>query len=396
MFLLYEKGDPHNPVNYRPIALLKTVYKILASYGAHTLTYYATTYHFDNNTQYGGLPNHRTTDNIYTMIANLSLHPDMYHLYLDLKKAFNAVPHQALWHILSNYNIPHSIINIIQNLYACPRDFPFVNGFALFAADCIRGLRQGCPMSPILFNLLVDPIINSIQSLLPKHEFNDLFSLLDDIALQTTSHTTLHNVLHFLHIQGPRYGLSFNTTKSELHALNNATHITIRISLTQHFSTFTNPRIVYKYLGTYLFNKQQNPSMLQLLLNSIHAFFANISTLFLTHNEIIKLSNIQLIPTFAYRLIYNSLPQPDLDKLDITIWRHISKFGKLSFRTPNKTKYSSPHTQGLNITKNSIVTDIPAINHILRYTHNDGPSHPNERVTYTFATNPLIPTPYNS
>ena len=238
-FLLYKNGDPHNPTNYRPIALLNTLYKIIASYGAHTLTYYATTYHLTNNTEYSGLPNHRTTDHIYTMIANLSLHPDMYHLYLDLNKAFNSVPHRALWQILSNYNIPHSIINLIQNSYACPHDFPVVNGFALFAAHCIRGLRQGCPMSPILFNLFVDPIINHIQSLLPKQEFNDLFSFIDDIALQTTSHATLHKVPHFLFVQGPRYGPSFNTTKSELHALNNATHITIRIGPTRHFSTFT-------------------------------------------------------------------------------------------------------------------------------------------------------------
>ena len=112
-------------------------------------------------------------------------------------------------------------------------------------------------MSPILFNFFVDPIVNHIHSSLPKHEFNDLFSIINDIAVQTTSHTTLHNVLHFDVIQGPRYGLPFNTTKSELHALNNATHITIRISTTQHFSTFTddgNPRVFHKYLGTRFFN----------------------------------------------------------------------------------------------------------------------------------------------
>ena len=60
------------------------------------------------------------------------------------------------------------------------------------------------------------------------------------------------------------------------------------------------PEPFRKNLGTYVFNKQQNPSMLTLLLNTIHAFFANRSILPLTHNEIIKLSNIQLIPTLAY------------------------------------------------------------------------------------------------
>ena len=44
IFLLYKKGDPHNRINYRPIALLNTLSKIIPSYGTHTLTYYATTH----------------------------------------------------------------------------------------------------------------------------------------------------------------------------------------------------------------------------------------------------------------------------------------------------------------------------------------------------------------
>ena len=151
-------------MNYRPITLLNSIYKILASYGASTLTYYSTTYKLTNYTQYGGLPNHRTSDHIFSMIANLSLHPDIYHLYLDLNKAFSSVPHNALWKILSNYNIPTYLINLSKNLYAAPYDHPIVSGFALFAAHCFRGLRQGCPMSPILFNLPHTPTWSLVSS----------------------------------------------------------------------------------------------------------------------------------------------------------------------------------------------------------------------------------------
>ena len=48
--------------------------------------------------------------------------------------------------------------------------------------------------------------------------------------------------------------------------------------------------------------------MYPLLVITIHSFLTNLSTLPLTHKEIIKLSNIQLIPTLTYCLIYNSLP----------------------------------------------------------------------------------------
>ena len=73
----------------------------------------------------------------------------------------------------------------MKNLYAAPYDYPIVNGFALSAAHCIRGLRQGCPMSPIFFNLFIDPIILHIETLIPTQELNAHFSFIDDIALQT-------------------------------------------------------------------------------------------------------------------------------------------------------------------------------------------------------------------
>ena len=386
IFLLYKKHDPHNPINYRPIALLQTIYKILASYAATALTFYATKYNLLHHSQYGGIPNHRTTDHIFTMISNISLHPDIYHLYLDLNKAFNSVPHQALWQILHNYNFPKHIISLIQNLYSHPADYPTVNGFSLFAAMTIRGLRQGCPMSPILFNLFIDPIIRKLSSLLPSHTFSALFSFIDDIALQTACPKILHTALSFLFNVGPKYGLSFNATKSELHALNNAPHLTIRISSTTHFSTFDQhgkQRQYYKYLGVFFFTSQQNQQMFLLLKNLVNSFFTNLLPLSLSHTELIKLSNIQLIPILAYRLIYNSLINKLLDTLDHSIWLNIASQGKLSLRTPNKTKYSPRHTLGLGITKISHVTHTQAINHFLRYTSNEGPPTSNRSIQHT-------------
>ena len=152
--------------------------------------------------------------------------------------------------------------------------------------------------------------------------------------------------------------------------------MTIRITPTLHFSTCDtngNPRLFYKYLGTYFFNKQQNQNMLALLNNTITSFFNNLASLPLTHTEIIKLSNIQLIPTLTYRLIYNSLPPSDISTLDTKIWTHIAKQGKLSLRTPNKTKYSPRHTLGLHITKLSDRIHTQTINHTTRYLRNECP-----------------------
>ena len=373
--LLYKKGNPHDPINYRPIALLNTVYKILASYATTCLTYYSAHYILINS-QYGGIPHHRTTDHIYSMISNLSIHRNLYHLHLDLNKAFNSVPHEALWRILHNYNFPKQLITLIQLLYSWPADYPAVNNFSLFAAMTLRGLRQGCPMSPILFNLFIDPILRSLKHLLPKNVFHELFSFIDNIALQTPSPKVVHTTLKLLFTVGPKYGLSFKASKSELHALNDIPHITIRITPSLHFSTCDtngNPRLFCKYLGTHFFNKQQNQNMLALLTNTITSFFNNLAPLPLTHTQVIKLSNIQIIPTLTYRLIYNSLTSSDIHILDTKIWTHIANQGKLSLRTPNKTKYSPRHALGLDITKPSDRIHIQPMKHTSQYLRKEGP-----------------------
>ena len=199
--------------------------------------------------------------------------------------------------------------------------------------------------------------------------------------------TTMAVALSFLFTIGPKYGLSFNASKSELHALNNSPNVTIRISSTLSFSTCnpdTNqPRSHYKYLGVYFFNNQQNKHMLLLLNNTITSFFTNLLSLHLSHTELIKLTNCQLIPTLAYRLNYNSLPYESLDTLDHSIWKHIAYQRKLSKRTPNKTKYSPRHTFGLGITKLSQVTHTQTVNHCLRYTLNEGPPTANKTVQHT-------------
>ena len=80
----------------------------------------------------------------------------LYHLYIDFNKAFNSVPLRALWTTLRGYGLPEALISSIQRLYDHATDQPLINGSTTEGHPQLRGVRQGCPLSPLLFILYLN------------------------------------------------------------------------------------------------------------------------------------------------------------------------------------------------------------------------------------------------
>ena len=68
VILLLWKGDVINPVHYRPIALLNSVYKIIATHANRELLATAIEHSIIHPTQFGGLPNRRCQDHILNLL----------------------------------------------------------------------------------------------------------------------------------------------------------------------------------------------------------------------------------------------------------------------------------------------------------------------------------------
>ena len=81
---------------------------------------------------------------------------DLYHVLLDFKKAFDKVWHAALWATMKKYDISTKLICVIKNLYDKATSAVLFNGST---GDCFRttvGVRQGCLLSPTLFNIFLE------------------------------------------------------------------------------------------------------------------------------------------------------------------------------------------------------------------------------------------------
>ena len=84
---------------------------------------------------------------------------NLYHVFIDFKKAFDSVWHEALWATMRKYNINASIIRAIENLCDKAESAVLFNGSTGEWFRTTVGVRQGCLLSPTLFNIFLERIM---------------------------------------------------------------------------------------------------------------------------------------------------------------------------------------------------------------------------------------------
>ena len=83
---------------------------------------------------------------------------------MDFKKTYSSVQHHILWGKLVKQVISKKLMSILQKMYTDIFCIVKVNGF-LSEKFCYKiGVRQGCILSPLLFNLFIDDITKISQS----------------------------------------------------------------------------------------------------------------------------------------------------------------------------------------------------------------------------------------
>ncbi|GFS24479.1 retrovirus-related Pol polyprotein LINE-1 [Elysia marginata] len=84
---------------------------------------------------------------------------ELHHVFIDFKKAFDRVWHEALSSTMRKYNVNSNLINVIENLYNKATSTVFYNNNI---GDWFRitvRVRQGCLLSPTLFNIFLERIM---------------------------------------------------------------------------------------------------------------------------------------------------------------------------------------------------------------------------------------------
>ena len=84
-------------------------------------------------------------------------------LSIDAEKAFDKIQHPFLIKTLQSVGIEGTFLNLIKAIYEKPTASIILNGEKLEAFPLRSGTRQGCPLSPLLFNIVLEVLATAIR-----------------------------------------------------------------------------------------------------------------------------------------------------------------------------------------------------------------------------------------
>ena len=81
---------------------------------------------------------------------------------IDAEKAFDKIQHPCMIKTLQKMGIEGIYLNIVKVIYNKPTANIILNGEKLKAFPLRSGTRQGCPLSPLLFNIVLEVLATAI------------------------------------------------------------------------------------------------------------------------------------------------------------------------------------------------------------------------------------------
>lgn len=164
--LIPKKGKDHSDcANYRPISLLNTDIKMYARIMALRLHWYINKLVHPDQT--GFMSGRLAADNIRRLLhvihESRACSTPAAVLSLDAEKAFDRLERDYLWSVLDAYGFSKGFVNMIKVLYKNPTASVITNGVHSLPFNLQRGTRQGCPLSPMLFALSLEPLAQLIR-----------------------------------------------------------------------------------------------------------------------------------------------------------------------------------------------------------------------------------------
>ena len=223
---LHKAGSKMDPDNYRGISLLSCFAKYFSAILNLRLTKFAIDKNIFSKSQLGFLQGCRTSD-AHLILSNLVEYyckkrgQYIFGCFVDFKKAFDSIPRYKLFQKLLDHNINGKFYDCLVNMYSDDISCIKIGDTITPSFITNQGVKQGCILSPTLFNIFLSDIQASLETPICdpvqlKENLNiGCIIWADDILLMSRTEAGLQNMLSALNEYTAINGMTINTKKTQ-------------------------------------------------------------------------------------------------------------------------------------------------------------------------------------
>ena len=228
---IFKKESTKDPDNYRGLAIGSTFAKLFSFIMLKRLVEFIDIKKLISPQQIGFMKGKGTSDHIFLIqtivekVVNKNK-KKLYAVFIDFKKAYDTVNRELLMKKLKNLGINGVFMRNIEAMYQNTEYCLKLKNGHTPAIKSNLGLKQGCPLSPMLFNLYIDDIKDifddkcdpiTVQNMKLNH-----FLYADDLVILSSSKTGLQTCLDKAAGFAKRKHLIINVKKSKTMVFNTA------------------------------------------------------------------------------------------------------------------------------------------------------------------------------
>ena len=260
--LVKKAGEEGILESLRPVCLMNTAAKIITGIWAHRLSVTLEAQGVLEDVQEGFRPERSTKRQVIRLLSCINdakrEGKKLFVTFLDFENYFNTISLNCLFELLRKFGMAEEDIQLLEGYYQNAY-FQVVqeNGNKTARINLDRGLRQGCPLSPILGGVVVNALIRWLESRGGgyKHSSGEEYNTLlfaDDGTLLTESKEAMQRLLNTVESFSLWSGVKVNLRKSEISGYDFRNEQAIWVgdlTLGAGCMTYLKPTEAFKYLG---------------------------------------------------------------------------------------------------------------------------------------------------
>ena len=298
--------------------------------------------------QFGFRPGRGTREGIFSfnILAqkHIELNKELYICFIDYAKAFDRVKHENLVECLNKIGVDGKDVRIITNLYWHQKAAIRVDKDISDYTPIQRGVRQGCVLSPILFNIYTELIFRQFEHLegasIGGRNLSNL-RYVDDTVLVSKTKEGLQTLVTAAKIESEKAGLGMNVKKTKTMVVSKQEGDSIKADIKIENETLEQVN-TFKYLGQTITPDGKNESEIKIKIAIAKNRFQKMYRI-LTSKKISMNLRHRLLVCYVFSIILYgcetwTLTKALMDKIEACEMWFLRRMGKISWKQKLKNE----------------------------------------------------------